>query len=227
MGLKVSYGPNIVTDGLVLTLDVGNKNSYSGSGTNWNDLSGNGNNGTLTNGPTFNSSNLGSIVFDGVDDYVSGTGVTISSQATLLIWFKTSTAQTNRYLLSLPFSSDGNNGFDIYLTTGGIGSYVITYPVNIGNVSYSVGYGDNLWHMVAVSYNGSALTLYWDGVQVNTSSFSGTIKQSSNGEYNICRFGSLGLYVNANVSYVNVYNKGLTSSEVLQNYNAIKSRYGY
>lgn len=227
MGLKVSYGPNIVTDGLVLTLDAGNKNSYSGSGTNWNDLSGNLKNGTLTNGPTFNSSNIGSIVFDGVDDYVSGTGVTISSQATLLVWFKISTAQINRYLLSLPFTSDGGNGLDIYITTGVIGSYIVTYPANLGNVNYSVGYNDNLWHMVAVSYNGSALTLYWDGVQVNTSSFSGTIKQSSNGEYNIGRFGSYGLHANTNVSYVNVYNKALTSSEVLQNYKAIKSRYGY
>lgn len=227
MGLKVSYGPNIVTDSIVLTIDAGNRNSYIGSGTNWNDLSGNVSNGTLTNGPTFNSSNIGSIVFDGVDDYVIGTNVVISSQATLLVWFKTSTAQTNKYLLSLPSNSAGANGFDIYLTTGAVGSYCITNPSNVGNVGYSVGYNDGLWHMVAVSYNGSALTMYWDGVQVNTGSLSGTIKQTGNGEYNVCRFGSFGLYTNANVSYVNVYNRGLTSSEVYQNYYAIKSRYGY
>jgi len=64
-------GPKIVTSGLVLALDAGNTKSYPGSGTVWTDLSGNGNTGTLTNGPTFNSSNGGSIVFDGVDDFVN------------------------------------------------------------------------------------------------------------------------------------------------------------
>ena len=67
--MAISYNPRIVTDGLVLALDAGNPKSYPGSGTTWTDLSGNGNNGTLTNGPTYSSANGGSIVFDGVDDY--------------------------------------------------------------------------------------------------------------------------------------------------------------
>jgi hypothetical protein len=58
----------IVTNGLVLCLDAADRTSYLGSGTTWFDLAGS-NNGTLTNGPTFNSTNGGSIVFDGVDDY--------------------------------------------------------------------------------------------------------------------------------------------------------------
>jgi hypothetical protein len=62
---------SIVTDGLVLSLDAGNANSYPGTGTNWADLSGNGLNGTLVNGPTYNSANLGSIVFDGTNDHVT------------------------------------------------------------------------------------------------------------------------------------------------------------
>ena len=225
--MSFNFSPKAVTDGLVIYYDATNFRSYVSGSTVWNDISRTGNNGTLINGPTFNPNNGGSIVFDGVNDYVIGTNVFISSQATLLVWFKTSTAQTNKYLLSLPSNSAGANGFDIYLTTGAVGSYCITNPSNVGNVGYSVGYNDGLWHMVAVSYNGSALTMYWDGVQVNTSSLSGTIKQTGNGEYNVCRFGSFGLYTNANVSYVNVYNRGLTSSEVYQNYYAIKSRYGY
>jgi hypothetical protein len=58
-------GPNVVSQGLVLALDAGNSKSYPGSGTTWSDLSGNGNNGTLVNGVGYNSSNLGSLVFDG------------------------------------------------------------------------------------------------------------------------------------------------------------------
>ena len=62
-------GPDLVQNGLVLALDASDRNSYPGSGTTWRDMSGNSNNGTLTNGPTFNSANGGSIVFDGSDDY--------------------------------------------------------------------------------------------------------------------------------------------------------------
>jgi hypothetical protein len=84
-----NVAPNTVTNGLVLYLDAGNTNSYPGTGTSWRDISGNSNNGTLTNGPTFNSANLGSIVLDGTDDYVNcgnnssinitGTGLTLSA----------------------------------------------------------------------------------------------------------------------------------------------------
>ena len=66
------HSPKLVTNGLVLCLDAANKLSYPGSGTTWYDLSGNANNGTLTNGPTFNSANSGSIVFDYIDDYIKG-----------------------------------------------------------------------------------------------------------------------------------------------------------
>ena len=68
--MGISRGKSIVTDGLILYLDAANKKSYPGSGTVWSDLSGNANTGTLTNGPTFDSSNNGSINFDGTDDLV-------------------------------------------------------------------------------------------------------------------------------------------------------------
>ena len=67
--MALSHSPSIVTNGLVLCLDAANSKSYPGSGTTWTDLSGRGNNGTLVNGVGYNSGNLGSLVFDGVDDY--------------------------------------------------------------------------------------------------------------------------------------------------------------
>jgi hypothetical protein len=91
-------GPNIVTDGLVLALDAANTKSYPGSGTVWKDLSGNGNNGTLINGPTFDTGNLGSIEFDGVDDWTSFGNIlnTGTSDFTISAWVKsTSTATGN------------------------------------------------------------------------------------------------------------------------------------
>ena len=68
--MSTRYNPSIVRDNLVLYLDAANTKSYPGSGTTWKDISGKGNNGTLTNGPTFDSNNLGSIDFDGVNDHV-------------------------------------------------------------------------------------------------------------------------------------------------------------
>ena len=66
--MATNGGPNIIEDGLVFAVDAANKKSYPGSGTTWADLAGS-NNGTLINGPTFDSGNGGSIVFDGTNDY--------------------------------------------------------------------------------------------------------------------------------------------------------------
>ena len=68
--MGAAAGPNVVEDGLVLALDAGNTQSYPGSGTAWTDISGKGNNGTLTNGPTYSSADGGAIVFDGINDHI-------------------------------------------------------------------------------------------------------------------------------------------------------------
>ena len=66
--MAIIDGPRIPTSGLIFYLDAANTRSYPGSGTTWTDLSGNGNTGTLTNGPTYSSANGGQIVFDGSND---------------------------------------------------------------------------------------------------------------------------------------------------------------
>ena len=95
-----SRGPKIVTNGLVLTLDAGSKKSYSGSGTTWKDLSGNGNTGTLVNGPTFNSANGGSIVFDGSNDTVSTLNNTLfESEGAVSLWFSRASDNSTQRLI--------------------------------------------------------------------------------------------------------------------------------
>ena len=96
MGL--AHSPRIVTDGLVLCLDAASKRSYPGTGTVWADLKG-GNNGTLTNGPTFDAGNGGSLTFDGTNDYVE---IANSSQfhnqrMTASIWINPQTVNTSNY----------------------------------------------------------------------------------------------------------------------------------
>jgi hypothetical protein len=92
----LSGGPNIVVDGLVLYLDAANQYSYVSGSTAWNDLSRSNNNGTLINGPTFNSANGGSIVFDGIDDYVSFvSNPSLTNQITVEVWIQLSSTLPN------------------------------------------------------------------------------------------------------------------------------------
>jgi hypothetical protein len=226
MAGRIAYLGNIATQGLVLNLDAAIKGSYPGTGTTWTDVSNNGNNGTLTNGPTFSSADYGSIVFDGVDDFVSGSGVFLSTQGTITVWFKTSNTYPNNYLLSLPFTSANNNGFD--LGFGGTTTFrgIITTTNGFAEITYSTTYSDNNWHMGALTYNGTSAILYYDGVARNSASTTGTIRQQANGEFNVARFGSFGAYVAASISNATVYNRALSASEVLQNFNALRGRYG-
>jgi hypothetical protein len=93
-------GPKAVMDGLVMYLDAGNTKSYLSGSSTWNDLSGNGNNGTLTNGPTFSSANGGSIVFDGVDDTITvpySSTLDPTGGITIEAWIYANNITTNRY----------------------------------------------------------------------------------------------------------------------------------
>ena len=94
--MSVKNRNSIVTDGLVFYVDAGNGDSYPGSGTAWSDLVGS-NNGTLVNGPTYNSTNGGSFVFDGSNDYVEA-GPIQPAQFTLSCWFKSTGAPSNNDL---------------------------------------------------------------------------------------------------------------------------------
>jgi hypothetical protein len=101
------YGrDNIVRDGLVLDLDAGISASYPGSGTTWTDLSGNGNTGTLTNGPTYSSANGGSIVFDGTDDVVDTFNASSLTDMTIEMWIYDTRSSGERDILSY----NGNSG---------------------------------------------------------------------------------------------------------------------
>jgi len=151
--MAISRGPKLVTNGLVFCVDAADKNSYIGSGTTWTDVSGNAYNGTLTNGPTFNGSNGGGIVFDGVDDYAD-------------LWY----------------------------------------------------------HLVATGANGSQKT-YINGVQAG----SNTIALSPSANSNSLVIGKLayaGLYANMTMGCARIYNRALTASEIQQNYNSTKPRFG-
>jgi len=224
--MAVGYNPRIVTDGLVLALDAGNTKSYPGSGTAWNDLSGNSNNGTLTNGPTFDSGNGGSIVFDGTDDEIDcgssddfafGTG-----DLTIEVWCNPDTFGSNIGIISI--SPDG--GFDS-----------TTWQIRYNNQNVRWNYSGSLditssstvstgeWTQIVATRSGTTLDLYINTVSEATGTSSANL--SDNGVLRIGRNRDGSNHFDGKIPIVRLYKgKALTAAEVTQNYNATRGRYG-
>jgi hypothetical protein len=234
MAGRISYTGGIVRNGLVLHLDAAKRDSYPKTGTVWMDLSGGGNTGTLTNGPTFNSSNGGSIVFDGVDDYVSLSDsvsfINSTSPFTLSFWV---------YYLAWPYTYSDmiflktNTGYAFQVGASTNGTYnAIGFGSTSGwiqhhtNTGYS--YFLNKWSNVTLVYNGSGATTtsnfspYIDGV-LKTLTAQGGYAATSNINRIGYNYGN-GKF-NGRISNLQIYNRALSTSEVLQNYNALKGRY--
>jgi hypothetical protein len=218
-------GPNIVTNGLVLALDAGNTKSYPGSGTIWRDLSGNRNSGTLTNGPIFNSSNGGSMVFDGIDDYVLTSNSLTLSEATLSCWIKANgiQAEYDGILFSrTPSTATGLN----FKPSNQLGYHwndtAATYGWNSGLII-----PNNIWCMVAVTIISTTGIAYLAQSTGLTSATNVTTHNSvSSLIFNLGRDPAFGTrFFTGDIANAMVYNRALSQQEILQNYNALKSRY--
>jgi len=223
--MSFSHSPKIVTDGLVLALDAGNVKSYVSGSTTWFDKSGNNRNITLYNGPTFNTGSLGSIVFDGVDDYGQTTGPQYIDQVRYLCWFKTSVNQSNKYLMGMAKALSGNNGFDLVLDSDSIGSYILTTN-GLTNPRYSVNYYNNIWHMTVTTYNGTNARFYYDGILQSTTSITGNVDIESTRVLGIGSWANGSAPANASIAVGQFYNRALTQAEITQNFNALRGRFG-
>jgi len=230
-------GPNaIISNGLVLHLDAGNVSSYPGSGNTWTDLSGNGYNGTLTNGPTFSSSNGGTIVFDGTNDVASfGNILNMGlSSWTLSCWVKFNVGSGFAGIMGKTSYRGYVGRYSFYIDNGDIYSffqpnnnYIITTPITP--------YLDNKFHNLVMTIDRTSMMYFYvDGVSVgtpvNVGSTSTINLNSSTDNFYIGSYGSSnGLspyaFLNGNVSQVAIYNRALIAAEVLQNYNALSSRF--
>ena len=150
-------GPNLVTDNLILYLDAANTNSYSNSGTTWNDLSGNGYDATLTNGPTYNSDNGGYFIFDGTNDHAvidSSFQVSTSGTYSFEAWiYKTATSVNNAGMLI-----SGGYGGDIDGIIISTEDYAISGTIRVLSLGGTC---------AAVYYNGVSQTLRGDSIGTN------------------------------------------------------------
>jgi hypothetical protein len=223
---------SIVTSGLVLNLDASNASSYPGSGTSWFDLSGNNNNGTLTNGPTFDSANGGSIVFDGTNDYVDLGNISQlkpTTQITVSAWVYRSTMNDSQNEAIISCTQVG--GYELFYTTNKMTFYVYAGgSYRIPEMSTSAISG---WMNFTATYDNRYAKLYYNGVLQNTVD-SGATNNISYVANNIligaeASAGSTresGFEWTGKIAQTLIYNTSLTASEVLQNYNATKAKFG-
>ena len=218
-------GPSIITSGLILSLDAADRKSYPGSGSTWLDRSGNGNDGTLLNGVGYNSENGGSLTFDGTNDYIDSSSIIASnSPFTISSWVYLASAHGSYPMIasikSFPGSgcffgvnvgSNGADGFNLWLGTA--------IQTNNNNAPLI-----NTWYNAVAVYGGTAK------VYVNSVLLSETSSGLSPGFPDGAWIGNGSIYGNnfwkGNISQFSIYNRALSSQEILQNFNVTKARFG-
>ena len=228
--MATSYSPSVVTNGLEIVLDAANRLSYPGSGTAWNDISGKGKNVTLVNSPSFDSANGGSIVFDGSDDYgsIAGGFYAITLGNGDLAWTTTAWVKSSTGVNGLGHGSviSNSSGGPVYSMMGINASKIVYWSYyggwysNLGNTTVN----NNVWHMLTwVNYSDSTMQMFVDGVS-DSSTFSSL--SGNNNPLDIIG-GSWAANFAGSIAYLSI-NKGvaLTNSQVQQNYQALRTRFG-
>jgi hypothetical protein len=244
--MAVNTRNSIVTNGLVLALDAGNTKSYTSGSTTWFDISGNSRNGTLISSPTYSNTNGGSIAFNDTSSYCAFSGNTFNispgttGELSLEIWVYP-TGPNTPYLNEPPTTNlggyfgqgyfGGSTGWGLGMnTTSGVNRFAFQVR-NSGTVSQPLAsFTNNNWYHVVGTFTRNENTrLYINGSLIasasNTNIGNLTITPSINNA-GLGRGGGGPFYAGGNISAARIYNRPLSSTEVLQNYNATKTRFG-
>jgi hypothetical protein len=218
--MSFHFSPKIVTDGLVLYLDVANTRSYPGTGSTWSDISKNENNLTLVSSPTYTTTSY--FTFNGSTQYATGntTNVVPSTTYSKQVWFYLNDIADNNLISSDPGGHYMFFGSSNKLYAGN--NNWVGFPNNLQSITT---FSTNRWYNAAITFNTTdGMKLYVNGVLDTTYT---TIKtaHTGNGSVNIASYGT-GNLLNGRISSAKVYNRTISANEVLQNYNATKSRFG-
>jgi hypothetical protein len=235
----LSGGPNIIVDGLVLYLDAANSKSYIPGSTTWNDVSRLGNNGTLVNGPTFNSADGGYIVFDGVNDFITlgdilALGFTDGVfTADAWVYVPSTWTAGSQYpnLISKGASAGWDNaGWSLFVFRDYPGAGIYGWGCGIRNgatsliTQGSINITPNTFTHICVTADGSNVRLYQNSVLTNTNSQ--TVNPELNSQSVLIGKDWTNNYFPGNVAITRLYNRAISSSEVRQNFNSTRSRFG-
>jgi hypothetical protein len=237
------YSPKIVTDGLVFYVDAANRKSYPGSGVDWNDLSGNEYNGTLINGTSFDPLNNGSFIFNGVNNYIDFPELLPANTVNNFsfgLWFSPSVTITPGSLANFSmlaeaqdqrFTSSRPDNYIYFLTNGQLLFATFTPTNNVASIQTI--WNSDEWYHVFCTYESSTGTkkLFINGEVENSitgiaGNYFNTFTHFGLGAYNSTTSFSPSNAFNGKMANYMMYTKTLSEEEVLQNYNALKSRYG-
>jgi len=214
----------IVTTNLIMNLDASNPSSYSGTGVNWFDISGNSNNAVLTNEPTFDSGNGGSILFDGTNDYAILPNINFTNEFTASGWIYI-TASGNESLIG---NWQGTGSTDSWLVTSQGNNTMYFFTSNPANTVFGVvndgGYSLNTWYHYTAVFNNGVQKIYRNGIEKGTSNVGYTSIYQNAKNLWIAHYSTA--YLNGKIPQLLLYNRALTASEILQNFNATKSKFG-
>ena len=238
---RKANNPDVISNGLVLNVDAGNPLSYTGSGTTWTDLSGSATNATLTNGPTYDNSNNGFITFDGTNDYATVTNPSAmrNQNFTISLWFYALTQ--NQALNTLAdFDHTANPTFQGWVVQSEDSTtnryYYLAYytgsafqPVGLFGAGKGVQIANNAWQNLTFTKSGTSVVGYLNGVQTySATAGSSTVSYLTNRNFAISNTVNTieTRYLKGNVASCQVYSRALSGSEVVQNFNATRTRYG-
>ena len=228
--MSLAHSPSIVNNGLRMYVDAGNTKSYPGSGTTWSDMSASSNTGTLTNSPTYSSSDGGIISFNGVSSSVQFPSFSVAgTQISIFSWFKFSSLQTSETSIvrkdgywQLGFFNPSTNTVRCLLATSGTTGWV-------GTNDFVYAFSNNTWYNFGFVYDNGVTNFYVNGANIRTittitgSLLTGVMAVSIAG--NVAGSATT-TYLNGSVPSVSVYNTALSAANVLQNFNALRGRFG-
>ena len=221
----------IVTNGLVLALDAADRNSYVSGSATWFDLSGNNNNGTLTNNPTFNSVNGGNLNFNRSNTTVSNSAPNLpsgNSPFTKSAWINSGykgTSSNHPNIISWGGNS-ANNKNGLALQTDTLNNPQILQWFFANDYSCSINDITNTWANITVTYQPPTLTFYLNGTNQSIQTVTGTPAVSGSINLEVGIFNNSSTYAfSGSIANVQVYNRAISATEITQNYNAQKSRF--
>jgi hypothetical protein len=220
------------TGGTITYLNGYTIHTFTTSGTftpyTWNDVSGNNNSGSLVNGIGFNSyENGGFLTFDGSDDFVTIPGGTLNSGSTLEMWFKQTTNKQVELLKYGTGTIDTPGCHAVYYAPNTLRCLnFINGTRTFVSITHTINLGDSTWRQLLLSYTGN-LTGGTASLYINGQLITSTSATSANASFDGPGFSSNSSYAfPGNLSTLRVYSRGLSAAEVLQNYNATKTRFG-
>jgi hypothetical protein len=215
---------NIVTSGLQLNTDAGFVGSYPTTSSIWYDISGNANNGTLQNNPTFTSANSGSFVFNGSNQTSTLASLNLQQNFTLAGWYKPSVL--NGFAIFGQGITAANQGLHIWYTS----NTLIRFGMFGNDTDFTVSTPINNWYYIACTYNNSSpftKQLYINGVAQTGNVVSGPAAYTGTGTFRLgATYSSGGAFGSGSFAGMTMYNRILSATEILQNFNATKGRYG-